>query len=73
MKQFVIHIILVAVIAGSCNFPVAEKNEEISADSSHRVVLNRVLATKKLRVATDYGYVSYLIYRAIRLGINMNY
>lgn len=68
MKQFVIHFILVAIIAVSCNFPNADKKEKISADSSHRVVLNRVLSTKKLRVATDYGYVSYLIYRGNPIG-----
>jgi len=59
---------MIAVLAASCTFSTAEKKENSNADSSDRVVLNRVLATKKLRVATDYGYVSYLIYRGEPIG-----
>jgi membrane-bound lytic murein transglycosylase F len=68
MKRVVIHLVFMALLITSCSFPADKKTENMPADSASREVLERVLASGKLRVATDYGYVSYLIYREEPIG-----
>lgn len=68
MKHVFINLVIISLLAASCGFPDVKKAENVAADSSNRAALNRVLTSGKLRVATDYGYVSYLIYRNEPIG-----
>jgi len=68
MKHVFINLVIVSLLATSCGIPAVKKAEKIAADSSNSIALNRVLSSGKLRVATDYGYVSYLIYRNEPIG-----
>jgi membrane-bound lytic murein transglycosylase F len=68
MKYVVINLVIVTLLFYSCSIPTERKTANVAIDSTSREVLERVLTSRKLRVATDYGYVSYLIYRNEPLG-----
>jgi membrane-bound lytic murein transglycosylase F len=68
MNRIIIFLLILSFFIVSCNIPGGNKKKEVPSDSANNVVLQRVLSSGKLRVVTDYGYVSYLIYREEPIG-----
>ncbi len=68
----VFSVFLLAIFLISCNVSNSDSNRIIVTSPkvviSNNAVLDSVLARKKLRAATDYGSVSYLIYRGEPIG-----
>lgn len=67
MNRTFIFIILIAVIFSSCKSDSSTKTVTKKKVKANRV-LNRVLEKKKLKAVTDYGSVTYLIYRGETIG-----
>lgn len=70
MVRFLLLIFFIPVLLVSCNNPNSQKRKQSKKAHSKEsdLVLERVLETRKLRAATDYGSVSYLIYRGETIG-----
>lgn len=68
MNRIFISLLILSFFIASCNLSGSHKKEKAAADSAGRVVLERVLASKKLRAASDYGYINYLFYRGEPIG-----
>ncbi len=70
-NQTIISIVIILAIIYSCNAPVAEHeknvNQTVKVESTH-AVLDSILSRGVLRAATDYGSLSYLIYRGEPIG-----
>lgn len=69
MFRYLLSVVLLAIILASCDSQPAVshfKNKNIAEHDD--CALDSVLQRKKLRAATDYGSVSYLIYRGHTIG-----
>lgn len=71
MKHILLIICIVSLFILSCNSPLKDKAKlatNVNYVERQDYALDSVLKRKKLRVATDYGSVSYLIYRGQTIG-----
>jgi len=71
MKHFLLLISVLTLFLTSCNSPSGESGKNRKRALKHSkgdYALDSVLSRKKLRAATDYGSVNYLIYRGETIG-----
>ncbi len=71
MIRYLILVLFIPVFILSCNpsaIDTGEKSKKNTVDHIGNYVLDSVLRREKLRAATDYGSVSYLIYRGETIG-----
>ena len=70
-NQTIISIVIILAIIYSCGTPVTDHEKAIKYSPpvvSKHAVLDSILSRKVLRAATDYGSLSYLIYRGEPIG-----
>jgi membrane-bound lytic murein transglycosylase F len=71
MKRFLLLISVLTLFLTSCNSPSGESGKNRKRAFKHNkgdYALDSIISRKKLRAATDYGSVNYLIYRGETIG-----